>query len=298
MSQTNRALNRILLALAGLMLIAAGAATAGAGIMPDAAAAWAATGSSLVDQTGSLLASAPLPGPARSWWAVAGVAALVLAAGLGIAWLASQGGGRTHRVGRETDGGRGTTVVETGLISAAVTEALAGNRLVLGTSVSAWEVKGEPGLRLRLQARQGASPGRSPTPPTNWSRGSTRCWAIRFRFWSESPVAPEPGWLYPVAPASAARRTYRCTASPRHDRKGNIMGIDDTVNNTVIHHIGAAKEGAGIVTGNQDLQREGQHEQAQAKLQEAGERVKDAAADIGVNIKDAARRLKDGFRKE
>ncbi|BCW73092.1 hypothetical protein [Arthrobacter sp. NicSoilB8] len=158
MSQTNRALNRILLALAGLMLIAAGAATAGAGILPDAAAAWAATGSSLVDQTGSLLASAPLPGPARSWWAVAGVAALVLAAGLGIAWLASQGGGRTHRVGRETDGGRGTTVVETGLISAAVTEALAGNRLVLGTSVSAWEVKGEPGLRLRIRARQGASP--------------------------------------------------------------------------------------------------------------------------------------------
>ena len=77
----------------------------------------------------------------------------------------------------------------------------------------------------------------------------------------------------------------------------NIMGIDD-VNNTVIHHIGAAKEGAGSMTGNQGLTREGQHEQAQAKLQEAGERVKDAAADIGENIKDAARKLKEGFSKE
>ena len=182
MNQTNRALNRILLALTGLVLLAAGAATAAAGILPDAAAAWPPTGSSLMDHAGSLLASAPLPGPARSWWAVAGVAALALAAGLGIAWIASQGGGGTPRVGRESDGGRGTTVVETGLVSAAVKQALDGNRLVLGTSVTAWETKGTTGLRLRLQARQGASPGRSRTPPTNWSGASIHCWAIRFRF--------------------------------------------------------------------------------------------------------------------
>jgi hypothetical protein len=104
------------------------------------------------------LASTPLPGPARSGWAVAGVAALVLAAGLSIAWLASQGGGRTPRVGREADGDRGTIVVETGLIAAAVKHALEGNRLVLGASVSVWESRGKTGLRLRLQARQGASP--------------------------------------------------------------------------------------------------------------------------------------------
>ncbi|CAH0297355.1 CsbD family protein [Microbacterium sp. Bi128] len=76
------------------------------------------------------------------------------------------------------------------------------------------------------------------------------------------------------------------------------MGIDDKVNYTVIHHIGAAKEGVGSMTGDQGLKREGQHEQAQAILQEAGDRVKDAAADIGENIKDAARKLKEGFSKE
>jgi len=76
------------------------------------------------------------------------------------------------------------------------------------------------------------------------------------------------------------------------------MGIDDKVNNTVIHHIGAAKEGAGSLTGNQDLKREGQREQARAKLQEAGDRVKEAAADIGANIQDATGKLKDGFSKE
>ncbi|RKR15536.1 hypothetical protein [Arthrobacter oryzae] len=158
MSQTNRVLNRILLALAGLVLLAAGTATAAAGILPDIAAFWTAAGSSLMDRAGSLLAAAPLPGPARSWWAVAGVAAPLLAAALSIAWVASQGGGRTPRVARETDGGLGTTVVETGLVSAAVKQALDGSPLILGTTVSAWETRGKTGLRLQLQARQGASP--------------------------------------------------------------------------------------------------------------------------------------------
>ena len=76
------------------------------------------------------------------------------------------------------------------------------------------------------------------------------------------------------------------------------MAMDDKVNNTVINHLGAAKEGAGRLTGNDELKREGQHDQVQAKLQEAGEKVKDAAADVGENIKDAARKLKQGFSRD
>lgn len=59
MNQTNRALNRILLALTGLALLAAGAATAAAGTLPGVAMAWAASGSSLRDVAGNALAAAP-----------------------------------------------------------------------------------------------------------------------------------------------------------------------------------------------------------------------------------------------
>ena len=76
------------------------------------------------------------------------------------------------------------------------------------------------------------------------------------------------------------------------------MGIDDKANNAVTNHVGAAKEATGKLTGNERLEREGQHDQAEAKLKDAGEKVKDAAADIGGNIKDAARKLKDGFSKD
>lgn len=158
MSQTNRTLNRILLALLGLVLLVAGALTAAAGLVPEVAAAWTATAASGLDRCGELLSTAPLPGAARSWWAVAAVAGLVLAAALSIAWLASQGGGRTPRVLTARDGDRGSTVVDTGLVAACISESLAGNRQVLRSSVSAWGLHGTTGLRLRLEARQGASP--------------------------------------------------------------------------------------------------------------------------------------------
>ncbi|MDQ0119810.1 CsbD family protein [Pseudarthrobacter sp902506025] len=76
------------------------------------------------------------------------------------------------------------------------------------------------------------------------------------------------------------------------------MGLDDKLNNAATNHLGVAKEGAGKLTGNEELQRERQRDQAQAKLQEAGEKVKDAAKGIGSNLKDAAAKVKEGFSKE
>ena len=158
MSNTNRALNRLLLGLAGLLLVVAGAVTAAAGLMPGVASGWETAGTALTEHARAAVAAAPLPGPARSWWAVAYVAGLLLAAGLCVAWLASQGGGRTPRLAREEDSGQCATAVDAGLVDAAVAQALEGNLLVLGSAVTAWESRHGTGLRLRLQARKGASP--------------------------------------------------------------------------------------------------------------------------------------------
>ena len=76
------------------------------------------------------------------------------------------------------------------------------------------------------------------------------------------------------------------------------MGLDDKLNNAATNHLGAAKEGAGKLTGNRELEREGQRDQAQAKLQEAGGKVLDAAKGVGSNLKDAAAKVTGGFRKE
>ncbi|WP_311211926.1 MULTISPECIES: hypothetical protein [unclassified Arthrobacter] len=176
MRQTHRALNRILLALVGLALLGAGAAVIAAGTLPGAADAWTAVASSVRDSGRNLVGTAPLPDPVRSWWLVAGIAVLLAGVALSAAWLASQSGGRTPRLAEQLDrteerdgtdvrdgsqgtgGARGRTVVDVGLVSTALREALSGNRDVLATSVSAWESRRGTALRLRMDARKGSSP--------------------------------------------------------------------------------------------------------------------------------------------
>ncbi|WP_156037228.1 CsbD family protein [Arthrobacter sp. UNC362MFTsu5.1] len=53
------------------------------------------------------------------------------------------------------------------------------------------------------------------------------------------------------------------------------MGLDDKGRNVVINHLGAAKEHTGRLIRNEELQREGQMDQAQAKLGAAAEAAKD-----------------------
>ncbi|WP_225754435.1 CsbD family protein [Actinotalea sp. Marseille-Q4924] len=54
------------------------------------------------------------------------------------------------------------------------------------------------------------------------------------------------------------------------------MGTDDKLRNSAQEMGGKAKEGAGRVTGDRDLEAEGKTDQSAASLKQAGEKVKDA----------------------
>jgi hypothetical protein len=91
MTGTHRGLNRFLLALTGLLLIAAGTLTASARTVPGLAGHLAATGRAGWDRIRAALASAPLPDGNTSWWTIAAIGVLLLGAALLISWAASQG---------------------------------------------------------------------------------------------------------------------------------------------------------------------------------------------------------------
>lgn len=76
------------------------------------------------------------------------------------------------------------------------------------------------------------------------------------------------------------------------------MGAEEKARNEFEDKVGAAKEAAGKLTGDQDLEKEGQKDQAKASLKEAAEKAKDVAGDIGANIRNAAQKLKEGFSKD
>jgi uncharacterized protein YjbJ (UPF0337 family) len=54
------------------------------------------------------------------------------------------------------------------------------------------------------------------------------------------------------------------------------MGLDDKMDNKSEELGGKVKEGVGRATGDEDLQAQGEGDQAKSNLKQAGEKVKDA----------------------
>ena len=61
------------------------------------------------------------------------------------------------------------------------------------------------------------------------------------------------------------------------------MGIADKLTNAVDEAAGKAKEAVGRMSGDKDLQHEGQGDQAKSQVKQAGENVKDAARNVTKN---------------
>jgi uncharacterized protein YjbJ (UPF0337 family) len=75
------------------------------------------------------------------------------------------------------------------------------------------------------------------------------------------------------------------------------MGTDDKLANKAQDMSGRAKEAAGSLAGDRQLQDEGKADQVKAAVKDAGEHLKDAAKDAGGHVKDAAHKLKDAVTK-
>lgn len=75
------------------------------------------------------------------------------------------------------------------------------------------------------------------------------------------------------------------------------MGLNDKISNSTEKGLGQAKEEAGKLLNDEELQHEGRADQASAGVKQAGEKIKDAVSEAGDNIKSAAQKLKDGFTK-
>ncbi len=58
--------------------------------------------------------------------------------------------------------------------------------------------------------------------------------------------------------------------------EGVPMGTDDKIDNKLEELGGKAKEGVGRATGDEELQAQGEGDQAKSNLKQAGEKVKDA----------------------
>lgn len=158
MTSTNRFLNRLFALLVGVILLAAGAALAVGALWPDVqqTVSQAAT-DAVAPATDALSGGAP-------WilWVVA-AGALLLIALLAVLML-RQGRGRTGTLldvregaerGRPTGG---HVIIDAGVASTVIGEALSAEPGIVSTDVSAFRVRRQTVLRITANARRGASP--------------------------------------------------------------------------------------------------------------------------------------------
>ena len=138
MTSTNRIANRIIIALAGLLLMAGGA--------------WVVLRAYPAIAPGLALPDAGLPDATFLWW-TAGIAALLVVAS--IAWIVTRGRGRAGILAESRDDA-GVTTVDARVVSDLVADALASQLDVVGVHATAFRVKRRLALELRVDARTGA----------------------------------------------------------------------------------------------------------------------------------------------
>ncbi|TWD48721.1 hypothetical protein FB478_10859 [Arthrobacter sp. AG367] len=160
MNSTPALLNRILLTLLGLILLGAGVLLLLLAAVPPVASWWQSWSAGVWSGINRLFDATRFPGRPESWlWIVVALALLALM-GLMVAWIAQQGKGRSNLLAAEYDPGDtpGDVRIGGGVAEQALRHALEGRPDLAGATVTTYDVKGSPALKVRLLPRQGVAP--------------------------------------------------------------------------------------------------------------------------------------------
>lgn len=163
MNGTPRALNRILLAVIGLVFLAAGALAVALATVPAVAQWWQGWAKPATENFADLAHAASLPGNSGSWLWIGLAAAMVLLVIAMVWWVASQGKGRASTLASvygdaDDDGAAGLVSISAAVAEQALKAALADRTDLAAVWVSTYEMAGKPALKVRLLPRQGVAP--------------------------------------------------------------------------------------------------------------------------------------------
>ena len=160
MNGTPRVLNRILVGIFGLLLLAVGLLLVLLAAVPAVAAWWQGWSSEAWTRVRTVSESTRIPGQSESWLWIVMVLLLIAVIVAMVAWLAQQGKGRSNILVTEDDAGEvpGYVRIGGGVAEQALRAALAGRPDLAGATVATYDFRGRPGLRIRVQPRQGVAP--------------------------------------------------------------------------------------------------------------------------------------------
>jgi len=157
---TNRALNRTLLLIIGLLFLGLGAVGIAIMSWPTATDVWTSAGKGARTWLDQTIAATVIAGGNLSWIGVGAVAAIVLVVVLLILALTSVAGRRSKTVLRSSGAQNplGRVTVTESFVSDAVKNSLATRDEILSSSVTANDIKSRPVLHVAVTPRQNTDP--------------------------------------------------------------------------------------------------------------------------------------------
>lgn len=160
MNSTPSVLNRILLSVLGLAFLAVGVLLVLLATIPPVAGWWQSWSPALWNGINEAFNATRFPGRGESWLWIVVALVLLLVIGLMVAWVAQQGKGRSNVLASAYDPGGvpGDVRIGGGVAEQALKQALAGRPDLAGSTVTTYDVKGSPALKVRLLPRQGVAP--------------------------------------------------------------------------------------------------------------------------------------------
>ncbi|RAX49156.1 hypothetical protein DQ353_11345 [Arthrobacter sp. AQ5-05] len=162
MNQTPRLLNRIVISLLGLMLLAGGLNALLVASSEGYARGWRNVASDLGAWFDAMLAETTLPGQKDSWLWIAVAALLICGILLMLWWITVQGKGRGGDYVSTfiPDGAMpGRVEISQSTVEQALRHFLGRRSDMVSINVSVWELAPEAGLRIKVQPRKGTAPG-------------------------------------------------------------------------------------------------------------------------------------------
>ena len=161
MNDTNRALNRAILLLVGIVFVALGASAVIVTAWPPAAEYWTRAGDAAGAWVDQAVEATMIGTTTLSWLAIAALALIVtLVVVLIVTAVRIIGGGRSHTVFRSgaQENPLGRVIVEEGFVSDALTHSLEQRDEILFSNVTANDVRRQPVLHVSVTPRQNTSP--------------------------------------------------------------------------------------------------------------------------------------------
>lgn len=160
MNNTNRALNRTLLLIIGLLFLALGALGIAIMSWPTAADVWTSAGDGALSWLDQAMAATAIAGGALSWIGIGSVAAIVVVIVLLVVALVSIAGRRSRTAFRSTgeQNPLGRVTVTESFVSDAVKNSLATRDEILSAQVTANDIRRQPVLHVAVTPRQNTDP--------------------------------------------------------------------------------------------------------------------------------------------